>query len=327
MKKIISLVNSACLMSLFCVPVVAATSHNDQSKKISQLEQQLNTLQHEVAALKKQTKTSHKKQSAQPHKKLVQAGSIQNSSDDRDQIEGPTDLPNSGSLYLPVDFDVPGQSFVSSGPYIGIPLEFSGSNLIVNSPSVNEDIILLKLRKNITQRLATYGRPEETSGSHILLSGTIQGQALFRNNGGGTNNQSDINLTTAALDAYVLGPSAWTTGLLELSYDNNIGTQTGSFSSNNRTQNSRVFVNKAFVVIGDFLQSPFYASFGQMFVPFGSFASTLVSSPLTQTLARVQARAIVLGYKQQIISLHLLIFLEVRVTLQQPVVLIMAVSI
>ena len=87
--------------------------------------------------------------------------------------------------------------------------------------------------------------------------------------------------------------------MLELSFDNNLGTETGSFSSNNRTQNSRVFVNKAFVVIGDFLRSPFYLSFGQMFVPFGTFSTTMVSSPVTQILARVQARALVLGYKQQ----------------------------
>ncbi len=299
-QQIVLLASSACLMNILCTPVIAATPamNNQQMQKISQLEQQLNALQHEVSILKKQAASSHPhQQMAHKNKKSVQI--VPNPVASSDQIEGPTDLPKSGPLYLPVDFDVPGQSFVSSGPYIGIPLEYSGSNLIVNSPSVNEDIILLKLRKNIIQRLEAYGRPDEANGSHILLSGTIQGQALFSNNTANTNNQSDINLTKAAFDAYVLGPSTWTSGLLELSYDNNIGTQTGSFSSNNRTQNSRVFVNKAFVVIGDFLQSPFYASFGQMFVPFGVFASTMVSSPITQTLARVQARAIVFGYKQQ----------------------------
>ena len=42
--------------------------------------------------------------------------------------------------------------------------------------------------------------------------------------------------------------------------------------------------------------------FGQMFVPFGVYSNTLVSDPLTKTLGRVQARAIVLGYKQQSIN-------------------------
>lgn len=297
-QKLILLVSSICVMNILSTPVVAATpaANNQQMEKISQLEQQLNSLQHEVSTLKKQTKSSHNS-TVQSSKKS--ADTVPNHDFSRDQIKGPTNLPTSGPLYLPVDFDVPGQSFVSSGPYIGIPLEFSGSNLIVNSPSVNEDIILLKLRKNVIQRLESYGRPEEGNGSHILLSGTIQGQGLFKNTTPSSQNTSDINVTTAALDAYILGPSRWTSGLLELSYDNNLGTETGSFSSKNRVQNSRVFVNKAFVVIGNFLQSPFYASFGQMFVPFGVFSSTLVSSPLTQTLARTQVRAIVLGYKQQ----------------------------
>lgn len=295
-QKFLVLVSSMCVMNILSTPTVAASSAPNNQQKLSQLEQQLNSLQHEVNVLKKQTKSSN--YSTSSNKKSTQTKPM-NSSSPRDQIEGPTDLPKSGPLYLPVDFDVPGQSFVSSGPYIGIPLEYSGSNLIVNSPSVNEDIILLKLRKNIIQRLETYGRPDEASGSHILLSGTIQAQALFKNTTPSSSNQSDINLTTAALDAYILGPSQWTSGLLELSYDNNLGTETGSFSSNNRIQNSRVYVNKAFVVVGNFLTSPFYASFGQMFVPFGVYSSTLVSSPLTQTLARTQVRAIVFGYKQQ----------------------------
>lgn len=301
-QQIVLLASSACIMGVLSVQADAATSANNNQQKISQMEQQLNTLQHEVSALKKQNQPAHQT-STHSRKKTTQSTLNQTSNiANRDQIEGPTDLPKNGPLYLPVDFDVPGQSFVSSGPYIGIPLEFSGSNLIVNSPSVNEDIILLKLRRNIIQRLESYGRPEEANGSHILLSGTIQGQALFTNNSNSSNNQSDINLTTAALDAYILGPSRWTSGLLELSYDNNIGTETGSFSSNNRTQNSRVYINKAFVVIGDFLQTPFYATFGQMYVPFGVYSTTLVSDPLTQTLARTKARAILFGYKQQSVN-------------------------
>jgi hypothetical protein len=63
--------------------------------------------------------------------------------------------------------------------------------------------------------------------------------------------------------------------------------------------NSRVFVNKAFIVLGDFEKSPFYSSLGQMFVPFGVYSTTLVSSPLQKILARTPARVFVVGYKQQ----------------------------
>lgn len=230
----------------------------------------------------------------------TQSGAAQGDNGSNDQIEGPTDLPTTGPLYLPVDLDVPGQSFVSSGPYIGIPLEYSGSNLIINSPSVNEDIALLNIRKNIAQRLIALGRPKDASGSHILLSGVLEGQAFYQN--GPSGHHSDIDLTTANLDAYILGPSSWTSGLLELSYDNNIGSQTGAFSSNDRVLNSRVYVNKGFIVLGDFQKTPFYTSFGQMYVPFGVYSSTMISSPFTKILARTHTRALVMGYKQQAVN-------------------------
>lgn len=214
------------------------------------------------------------------------------------QIEGPTDLPTTGPLYLPVDLDVPGQSFVSSGPYIGIPFEFTGGHLIVNSPSVNEDIILLKVDKNVDERLKALGRPQgKALGSHILLSGLIEGQALTRSGNGSTT--SDIDLTSANLDVYIMGPSTWTSAFVEFAYDNNIGTQTGSFSSNDRMLDSRLFVSKAFIVLGDFTKSPFYSSFGQMYVPFGTYSTTMVSSPLTKILGRTLARPFVVGYQQQ----------------------------
>ncbi|MDA8562149.1 LbtU family siderophore porin [Gammaproteobacteria bacterium] len=213
------------------------------------------------------------------------------------QIEGTTDLPTKGPLYLPVDLNVPGQSFVSSGPYIGIPLEFTGGHLIVNSPSINEDVILLNVNKNITQRLSALGRPiGKALGSHILLSGSIEGQALNKNIVG-MKSTSDIDLSTVNLDAFIMGPSQWTSAFFEFSYDNNIGSQTGSFSSNNRMLNSRVRVSRAFIILGDFMRSPFYASFGQMNVPFGVYSTTMSSSPLTKILGKTLSRAIVVGYK------------------------------
>lgn len=215
------------------------------------------------------------------------------------QIEGPTDLPTRGPLYLPVDLDVPGQSFVSSGPYIGVPLEFAGGYLIVNTPSVNEDILLLNIDKSIDQRLKALGRPTgKALGSHILLSGLVEAQALGRG-GSGTSGGSDIDLTSVNLDAYIMGPSSWTSAFFEFAYDNNIGTQTGGFSSTDRVLNSRVFLTKGFIILGDFTQSPFYASLGQMYVPFGVYSTTMVSSPLTRILARTLARPLVVGYKSQ----------------------------
>jgi len=298
----LSLVMSLAILNIYSPSSISAA--DSQTKKINLLESQVADLQKEMNALKKQnnnqvdppatTKTSVKRKTATASEASVNA--YPNSSN---QIQGPTDLPTTGPLYLPVDLDVPGQSFVSSGPYIGIPLEFSGGNLIINTPSVNEDVILLNVDLNVDKRLRAMGRDPEGIGSHILLSGLVEGQALYRNAGGASSDSTDIDLTSVNLDAYILGPSPWTSAFIEFAYDNNIGTQTGSFSNNDRVLDSRVFVNKAFIVLGDFTRSPFYASLGQMFVPFGVYSTTMVSSPLQKILARTPARAAVVGYKSQ----------------------------
>jgi len=325
-KRFTPLAMSLCLLGLVGLPVFAATSDNtNQAKKIALLERQVSNLQKEMESLKGKRLIIAKKtnktmaaedpagQSASPSstqskksKKHAAQNTTNQSLNDttsiaagNSEIEGPTDLPTSGPLYLPMDLDVPGQSFVSSGPYIGVPFEFTGGHLIVNSPSVNEDILLLNLDKNVDLRLAALGRPPgKALGSHILLSGLVEGQALTRN-GGGSVNSNDIDLTSVNIDMYVMGPSTWTSAFVELAYDNNIGTDTGSFSSNDRMLDSRVFISKAFVVLGDFTKSPFYASFGQMYVPFGVYSTTMISSPLTKILARTLARPLVLGYKSQ----------------------------
>lgn len=314
-QRLTPLIMSLCLLGIVATPVFASSStEKNQTQKISMLESEVAELRKEMAEFKSQKKTtassnknstSTTKKSSKPRAQ-VQQSTTQSSSYNSNsvaagnsQIEGPTDLPTVGPLYLPVDLDVPGQSFVSSGPYMGIPFEFTGGHLIVNSPNVNEDIILLQVDKNVDQRLAAMGRPAEKAlGSHILLSGLIEAQALVRN-GGGSHSSSDIDLTSANLDVYIMGPSTWTSAFVEFAYDNNIGTQTGSFSSNDRMLNSHVFVNKAFIVLGDFTKSPFYSSFGQMFVPFGTYSTTMVSSPLTKILGRTLARPLVVGFKQQ----------------------------
>lgn len=206
---------------------------------------------------------------------------------------------------LPIDWDNPGQSFVSVGPYVNIPVQFSGNNLIINDPKINNDVALLKLRKAAHQGLIAGGvhTEEETHHSHLILSGNLEGAAQYiqygqqGGNGGSGNNgsSSNINLSNAEINAFLLTPSPWVSAFMAISYEDG----RNATLSNSRVLDSRLFLSNAFIIIGNFNYSSLYGTLGQMYVPFGTYSSAFASAPLTKRLARTKARAILGGVQQQ----------------------------
>jgi hypothetical protein len=179
---------------------------------------------------------------------------------------------------------------------VGVPIQFAGTDLIINSPSVNTDVQLLGIRKHITQQINALVGDEVTNvphHSHLILSGLVEAQAGYLAPGGSPST-TDIDVTNVSLDAFFLGPNDWTLGFIEMSYDNTLPA-TNSY----RIYNSRVFINKAFITVGDFNKSPWYGTVGQFYVPFGTYSSVMVSDNLTKILARTKARALLVGMQQQ----------------------------
>jgi hypothetical protein len=184
---------------------------------------------------------------------------------------------------------------VSIGPYIGLPISFNGSELVVNTPSINEDVALLNVRKSEWNFYRGHDYKGEMKGfghPHLILSGALRGQASYDHRATGRG-ASDFDLVGAELDSMIeITPCV--TGYMSMNYDNSLAGASAS-----RIANSRLFMKKAFLVLGNFNYSGGYASFGQMYVPFGTYSSNMISSPLGQALGRTRARAGVLGYQGQ----------------------------
>lgn len=279
--------------------------------QVGDLQQQVNTLKNKKTIYQATAPKKKKILLASAKKQSVASGTqptsddndlLANSSSDSDETirKSPTTNSDLSQMiaeerqYLPFDLDVPGQAFVSTGPYIGVPIVYSGSNLVINSPSVNTDLQLLDIRRSIHEQLVSMGGElyKEPYHSHLLLSGVVEAQAGYTNFGGKPSTSS-IDVTNVSFDAFFIGPSDWLLGFIEFSYDNG-PTSTSQYV----VSNSRVYVNKAFITIGDLSKSPFYGTAGQIYVPFGTYSSLMISDPLTKIIGRTKARALELGFQQ-----------------------------
>ena len=280
------------LAGFAAVPVLAVAS-SPNSAQLNKLSAQINQLQKEVNALKKNQRD--------PGNVTTSAPPVSATIDPRNLRK----LISEQQEYLPFDLDVPGQAFVSTGPYVGVPLQFAGNNLIVNSPSVNVDVTLLSIRKKISEQLHLMGGEiaKEPYHSHLLLSGVVEAQANYFNQGGSPST-TDINVSNFNLDAFFIGPSNWTLGFVELGYVDSTPANDVFVSSNQyRVANSRVFVNKAFRTLEDYTVIPFYGSFGQYFVPYGEYSTSMVSTQFTRGMVRKKSRAIV-GMARALVEKH-----------------------
>jgi len=180
---------------------------------------------------------------------------------------------------------------VATSPYIGIRSEFDGSDLIVNLSSMNEDLRILLHRQKLRETLKRKDLPW-SKRPLIELSGDVVAAAAYREAYEG-HSSHDIDLTGVRLDT-LASVSQWAYGLISLEYDNRF-LDSAILGYGARISNSRVFLKRGFITIGDLDVSPVYFSIGQMFVPFGRYSSGVLSSIPTSRIGKTNARTAVLG--------------------------------
>lgn len=180
---------------------------------------------------------------------------------------------------------------IVTSPYLGLRSEFDGSDLIVNLPSVNEDLRLLQHRYILDSHFySKYNHIPETP--LIEVSGQLAAASNYTDPylGRGKNN---IDLTDAELDL-VVHAHMWLTGFMAMAYDNSGNSSLVS----HRISNSRVYLDKGFLTFGNLHHSPFYMTLGQSYVPFGRYKSHTIAGSVTKYIGRSKQRVVIVGYKQ-----------------------------
>lgn len=182
-------------------------------------------------------------------------------------------------------------TYVVTSSYVDKPSYYDGAELVINTPSINTDARLLERRANEREILKKEGYPMPQQ-PRLVLSGKLEAQGAYTHPFGG-HSTTDIDLTSAELDVFAeVTPLA--NGYITFKFDNTIG-DNDFFRP---IDNSRIIVDRAFITLGDFSRSPFYGTIGQLYAPFGSYASYMISGPFTSNIGKTKIRGLVVGYEE-----------------------------
>lgn len=183
---------------------------------------------------------------------------------------------------------------VITSPYTGERPAFDGSDYIVNISSINRDIRLMEQRRRVYRAYEQIGYPIPNIPI-IALSGKAEPVADITRPYIG-NTSGDLNLGSSELDVAALLNDK-VEAFMSIAYDD-----TPPAIGGTRVENSTFFLNQGFVNIGNLDITPYYFTAGQLYVPFGRYSSSMISSPLPLRLTRTKSRPFIFGYKSQTAS-------------------------
>ncbi len=168
-------------------------------------------------------------------------------------------------------------------PYFGVD-----TDTLINVPLYNQDVKILQQRQKLENQ---YKNDDLFLNSPIVeVSGRIEGLgSISTKDKGGS--EKDIDLSNAELDLGIhFNP--WVTGFSAISYDN--GQQDHPYT---RIANSRIYLDRAFLTVGNFNVLPFYFTVGQRYVPFGQYNTNMVNGTFPDNLGKTKARSFLIGYQ------------------------------
>lgn len=180
---------------------------------------------------------------------------------------------------------------VTTAPYLSRHSSYNGSDLLYNMSSINEDLILLKQKQKFMTLMNDAGHP--LNEPMLQFSGSLAGQfyssGAFTPASAGNNVTSGVTLSTAEIDMNAMA-SRWATGFMALTFSGS------PISAGNRNPNAQIFLQRGFVTIGDLNTFPMYLTVGEMYSPFGVYTSSMVSTPMTQSMMEIRTPTAIVGY-------------------------------
>ncbi len=257
---------AAALAVVSSTSFAAAPTAAQLSREISKLQAQTAALQGEVRSLQ----TSKRRAAARHH---------------HDDMHDTENFTGSKTIPEPRVLRFHGVS-VTTSPYIGLRSSPDASDQLVNAPTLNEDLYLL-LQRDQLEIDSAYSYPNSPL---LEFSGDVIAGANF-------GNTTNISLNSFDLDLEALA-SKWALGMVSLSYSDGSHDYLSNASAvnNSITTNSNIYLSRAFVTLGNLNVSPIYGTFGQIYVPFGSYSNYMVTTPLTKYFGRTDAPAAELGF-------------------------------
>jgi len=193
-------------------------------------------------------------------------------------------------------------TFVTSSPYPGVRATFEGNELMSSLSNVNKDLQILLELKEATNFLKKSGIPYPEN-PRIFMSGEIEFTGMIQRDAT-AHCRSDLDLTDTELD-FLIVMAPWLYGFISIEYENSVNPAI----SNSRFANSRIKGESIFITFGDFTWSPWYATIGQTYLPYGQYSTyDAIHDPLTKILFRTIGRDVALGFFNDFLQAALFVF-------------------